>query len=310
MRVLALLVVACMLLAACQATPSASPSGAATPAGLSDAVVETVLRAFDDHPVVAIGESHRSVAEHEFLRTLISDPRLAGVIDDVAVEFGSARHQDVIDRYASGANVDDAELQLVWTDTTQRSGVWDHPVYRQFFDRIRALNAERGPDQQMRVLLGDPPIDWDAITAETDCSDRDPTCLDHWILSRDTHFAEVVRREGLAHHHNVLVVAGSGHVLRNPTAEAPISLTDQLDAMGEEPTWALVPADEALISLVGDALEPAAERPAIVPLAGSGLGELVSAEFFAGGTVTCEPGPCETPPAVSLGSLADALLLL
>ena len=73
----------------------------------------------------------------------------------------------------------------------------------------------------------------------------------------------------------MLVVAGSGHVLRDPAAEAPISLTDELDAMGDELTWVLVPADEALISLVGVALERPAERPAIVPLAGSGLGELV-----------------------------------
>ena len=107
MRALALLAIAGMLLTACQATPSTTSSGAAQPAGLDDAVVNDT-RAFDDHPVVAVGESHRSVAEHESLRALISDPRLATVIDDVAVEFGSARHQDVMDRYVSGANVDDA----------------------------------------------------------------------------------------------------------------------------------------------------------------------------------------------------------
>jgi hypothetical protein len=299
-----------VVLIGCQApvppTPSASVRASAV--GASDAVVE----AFRDHSVVAIGEYHGSAAEHEFLRALLGDPRLAGVIDDVAVEFGSARHQRTIDRYVAGEEVSSAELARVWTDTTQQSGVWDNPVYRQFFDRVREVNRARPPAERIRVLLGDPPIDWTAITQTTGCSDAEPTCLDYWLFRRDEHFASIVQAS-IDRGRRVLVVAGAGHVLRNPDRPEARSLIDLLDATASGQTWTLVPpAPGALSSLAPYLAQAGVGEPQSVPLRTGPLAGLLADPVFRSGTVTCDPAPCpsEPPSTVTLRGVADALLIL
>jgi hypothetical protein len=56
-----------------------------------------IVRAFDTYPLVAIGENHRNRQVHDFIVSLVSDPRFLQKVDDLVVEFGSARYQDVID---------------------------------------------------------------------------------------------------------------------------------------------------------------------------------------------------------------------
>ena len=275
--------------------------------------MDAVVKAFEDHAVVAIGEVHGSRAIHTVLRQLVGDPRLVGVLNDVAVEFGSARHQATIDRYVLGEAVPEAELELVWTDTTQRSGVWSSPVYREFFERIRDLNAERAATDRIRVLLGDPPIDWTAITDTSECGEDDPHCLDHWLFQRDDHFAEVVRTASLARGRRVLVIAGAGHVRRHPGAESPLSVTDELDASHPGATWTMLPVDRATIRGLapenGDWDPPSAA--AAVLLADGPLAEVPASVIFDRGTVTCDNPPCEDPdaPVERLGDVTDALLV-
>jgi uncharacterized iron-regulated protein len=314
-RVRALAVLAILLaLVACQAPPSPPGSPSPTPSA-SVAVdpgtpaLDAVVAAFADHSVVAIGEQHGSTTQHEFMRAVVADERLTGVLDVIVVEFGSARHQRTLDRYLAGENVPPAELELVWTDTTQRSGVWDAPVYRQFYEFIRELNGRREPEDAPRVVLGDPPIDWSRITHMTNCDDREPTCLDHWVFRRGQHFARLVE-EAVAEGHQVLAIAGSGHIRRNPDIDHPVSTVDRLDAALPGAVWAIVPAEvmsPEIRALVGTG----AAAPIAHHLAGTPLGALRSDLVFARGTVTCDPGPCETPgPAPRLETVADALLLL
>ena len=277
--------------------------------------VDAVIAAFADHQVVAIGEQHGSGVEHEFLRSLIRDPRLIGVIDDVAVEFGSARHQDTIDRYMQGEAISGADLAQVWEDTSQRSGVWDNPIYRQFFEAVREENIQRAQEDRIRVLLGDPPIIWDEITAETDCDDSEPTCLDFWIMGRSDHFASVVQSESMAHGRRTLVIAGSGHIRRNPDAEFPISLTDELDALEPGAVWTLVPLSRTNPQVIGalvDAGVVDATAPTVIELEGTQLGAVIAEGVFERGTVTCDPAPCESEAAstATLQSVTDAVLLL
>jgi hypothetical protein len=59
--------------------------------------VNAIVRAFDTYPLVAIGENHRNRRVHDFIVSLVSDPRFLQKVDDLVVEFGSARYQDVID---------------------------------------------------------------------------------------------------------------------------------------------------------------------------------------------------------------------
>jgi hypothetical protein len=277
--------------------------------------VDAVVAAFADHQVVAIGEEHGSAAQHEFMRSVIRDPRLIGVIDDVAVEFGSARHQDTVDRYMRGEAIAAAELELVWTDTTQRSGVWDNPIYRQFFEAVREQNIQRNQEDRIRVLLGDPPILWQRITAETDCDDTEPSCLDFWIMRRSDHFASVVHNESISRGRRALVIAGSGHIRRNPDAVVPISLTDKLDALEPGAVWTLVPLARThpqVMGALGAAGAGDGTAPMVIELQGTELGAVIAEGVFERGTVTCDPAPCDSvaPSTAPLRSVTDAVLLL
>lgn len=273
---------------------------------------DAVVVAFADHQVVAIGETHGSRDEHEFLRSLIADSRLDGIVTHIAVEFGSARHQRTIDRYVRGDPVDPDRLALVWTDTTQRSGVWDDPIYREFFEAVRKLNRGRPAGQQLRVLLGDPPIDWDQVTDMVQCDETDPTCLDYWIFRRDEHFAGVVQAAVNAGH-RVLVIAGSAHVLRNPDQPEARGLVDRLDATNPGQVWSMVPLQPAGLSSISPVVEVSAPRPLALRTDGPLAALDADRVFGDGGTVTCDPAPCPSgtaAAAVRLAAVTDALLLL
>ena len=59
--------------------------------------IEFILNAFDDYPIVALDEGdHQSKQSHEFIARLIRDPRFSMVVDDVVVEFATARFQELL----------------------------------------------------------------------------------------------------------------------------------------------------------------------------------------------------------------------
>ena len=170
--------------------------------------VDFIFRAFRDHPVLFLGEQHRRREFHEFLDTLLRDGRFPTTVDDVVVEFGSGRLQSVADRYVAGENVSEKELERIWRDTTQIV-TWDSPLYHDFFVSIRKLNSAN-PRHQVRVLLGEPPIDWAAVRTAADYGR---------YAERDRFFANVVETEVLARHHRGLLIYGGEHVLRTAKAE-------------------------------------------------------------------------------------------
>ncbi len=175
-----------------------------------------VLEQFDRGPLVAFLETHGSVLQHEFLRSLVAHPDFGRRVDAVVVEFGSARYQVTIDRFVRGERVPATSLSRVWRRTTQTSGVWNDPVYEQFFRAVRAANLRRSRGERVRVLLGDPPIDWRRIRTST-CPRREtPTCVEYWISRRSRHYADVVTNKVLARGHKALLVAGAFHLVRPP----------------------------------------------------------------------------------------------
>jgi hypothetical protein len=171
--------------------------------------VESILRAFDTHPLVAIGESHRNQQVHDFIVGLVSDPRFAEKVDDIVVEFGSADHQNIIDRFTEGQSIPLSELRRVWRDTVNIL-VWDAPVYERFFRSVRAIN-QRHRDRRLRVLLADPPLEWSSIGHEG---------WERIAGTRDLYAAALVEREVLATHRRALLIFGSGHVTRDSAYDA------------------------------------------------------------------------------------------
>jgi hypothetical protein len=90
----------------------------------------------------------------------------------------------------------------VWEDTTNVNPGWERPIYKEFFQAVRAVNAKLPRDRQLRVLLGDPPIEWETIHTRDElraARARGPDKLD------------VIRREVLAKNRRAVLIFGDGH---------------------------------------------------------------------------------------------------
>ncbi len=69
-------------------------------AGGAPSVAEAkILGAFDSAWVVVLGENHGHLEFHDLVLRVLSSPGAARAIDDVAVEWGNALYQGVVDRY-------------------------------------------------------------------------------------------------------------------------------------------------------------------------------------------------------------------
>jgi hypothetical protein len=169
--------------------------------------VSAVVEAFKTHDVVALGEGdHGNDQGHALRVALLNDARVAGLVNDIVVEFGSARFQQVIDRFVNGETVPYSELRRFWEDTTQPNVVWHAAIYADFIRAVRAVNSKRPAAQRIRVLGGEPPIDWAAISGTQD--------FRPWLAQRDTHAVDVIRRDVLAKKRKALVVYGDMHFQR------------------------------------------------------------------------------------------------
>jgi hypothetical protein len=141
-------------------TARLAPAGpdAGRPAAPVNAI-DGILAAFESHTIMALPDSHGSNQAHAFLLSLIRDPRFVQTVDDIVVEFGNARYQDVADRFLRGEEVRYESLRLVWRNHTQPSISADFTHYEDFFRAVRAVNAATAGRRTLRVLLGDPPIE-------------------------------------------------------------------------------------------------------------------------------------------------------
>jgi hypothetical protein len=180
--------------------------------------IGAILDAFRSHLVVALGEGlHGNEQGHAFRLSLIRDSRFVDTVNDIVVECGNTKYQGVMDRFVRGDDVPDETLRQVWQNTTQISGVWDRPIYEEFFRAVRAVNTSLPAERQLRVVLGDPPVDWDKIL-------QGKEDLGRWVRDRDRHAVEVIRREVITKQRRALVIYGDGHLFR-----AGQSLVSQLE---------------------------------------------------------------------------------
>ena len=125
-----------------------------------DGVVRTLISAFDQADVVALGEAHGHFRQEGDLRVdLVRDPAFAKKVRSIVVEFASTTEQATLDRYIRGENVSPAELAQVWKTTTQAANgndIWEYHIYPEFFAAVRDVNQKLPLDRQIRVLAGDP----------------------------------------------------------------------------------------------------------------------------------------------------------
>jgi hypothetical protein len=247
-------------------------------------LADAVLAAFRRHRIVAIGEIHGQQEHHDALQTLLLDPRLPAVVNDIVVEFGNALYQPTMDRFVAGPAVEDRDLRLVWRNTTQSPvATLDAPMYEQFFRTVRAVNWPLPEGKKIRVLLGDPPIDWARVTT------RDDVLA---FSDRDGHMASLLKREVVDKERRALVCYGSRHVMHAPPGGQGGGGVAQVEQQTGRRAYVILAGGHPRL-----ASHP---RRTVIPAKGTWVESADTGEF------NYLPGECGIP----FGAVADALLYL
>jgi hypothetical protein len=146
--------------------------------------IAAIVEAFGQHRIVGLGDAHGNRLGEAFQLALIADPGFLAVVDDLVVESGNSRHQELADRFIRGEDVDAAALRRIWLDTTQQQAAsGDVPA---LFTTVRALNASRPANRRLRVLLGEPPLEWENLKTVDDYR-RDDGLYRTWLSPRHHH---------------------------------------------------------------------------------------------------------------------------
>lgn len=181
----------------------AATPGARTLPPHQDAVAG-VLRVLDSVPIVALDDWHGLAEESDFYQRLLRDPRAPGRINDVVMELGNERYQHVADRYVQGASVPDDSVRMIFENTTQGPILTPTvPMYRAVLDAVREVNARQAPALRMRVLLGDPAVEWRTLARD-----------ELWVVHprRGDRMRELVRDSVLARGRRGIVIGGGTHL--------------------------------------------------------------------------------------------------
>jgi hypothetical protein len=251
-----------------------------------------IIQAFDSHSIVMFGEVHANKQEYEFLRTLVSSPQFADKVDDIVVEYGNSLYQKAVDHYIAGEDVPIAEAQKAWRNTMALGPV--SPVYASLYETVRQVNRQRPGKHQIRILLGDPYINWDNVKSRED--------VGPYLAHRDEFYASVVKDEVLAKHRRALLIAGWPHFARPPAG--PGYIEKELRS-ADAATFVIVFGTNAVGGYNDlDKRFDAWKLPALMLLKGSWVGDLPAMPVLSGGTVSAGPNP------LKLQDIADALLYL
>jgi hypothetical protein len=166
--------------------------------------VSAILSAFDKYEVVAMPQGHGMQDTNDFIFSLIRNPSFSEKVNDIEFECGNSLYQPVLDRYIAGEDVPFTEVQKVWRKMGQPACAASGFV-EQFFPLVRALNQKLPPNKRLRVLAGDPAIDWDEIKGLDDLMAR------HFDRGRS--IASVMEKEVLSKHRKALMLFGTMHLM-------------------------------------------------------------------------------------------------
>jgi hypothetical protein len=133
---------------------------------------------------------------------LIRNPEFPSKVNDIAVECGNSLYQPILDRYIAGEDVPFMEVQRVWRDTPLTMCSFSG-FFEEFFPLVRTINQKLPQDKRIRVLAGDPPIDW---------AQMDRQKINDYYYTRDANIASVTGKEVLSKHRKALMLFGGGHL--------------------------------------------------------------------------------------------------
>ncbi|HET7110921.1 MAG TPA: hypothetical protein VFI41_08600 [Gemmatimonadales bacterium] len=267
--------------AAPQPVTPARDSGPPEPKGRDPEPMEAgpgILAAFRDHEVVGLGIlSYANQDFDDFILDLIRDPAFPLSVNDIVVECGNSLYQHVLDRYIAGEDVPLSEVQEVWRNTTQpMCGLAS--FYEQLFPLVRQINEALPADRKLRVLAGDPPIDWSTVRNSDDMRP---------FRDRDANIAAVMDREVLLRHRKALMIFGIRHLMHGGGGAVGMYERKVENRNGHHLTYVVMAhngfGNHSSRTRYNDSLErklatwPA---PSLVPLGGSWLADLDYGYFF------------------------------
>jgi hypothetical protein len=176
------------------ASAAVAPQRPAEPRDATTAILDAYTR-FD---LVGMNAGHGDETQDEFILSLIRQPPFTSIVNDIVVECGNRRFQPILDQFIAGDEVPLERVRPVWRDTTALmcglSGFYDS-----FFSAIRDLNRSLPASRRLRVLAGDPPVDWTDIAASQGAD-------------RNASIADVMIKEVLSKHRKALMLFGVQHL--------------------------------------------------------------------------------------------------
>jgi hypothetical protein len=242
------------------------------PAPLSP--LDGVIGALRTNQLVAICDPHGSATMQAFIRQLIGDPRFADLVDDIVLEVGNARYQSLVDDYVNGKASDESALAEAWMNTTVANQI---SADVEWFRLVRRINQQRPAERRMRILLGDPPIDWTKVQTREQHS--------KWLAQRDSFPAALIQTEVIAKERRGLIVYGQLHYQRRQMTtnffmddwrtQTIVSLIERAGPVRVFTVWSF--GDE----LTGAFPEVKSwARPAFAAVRGTSLGQMDIARLF------------------------------
>lgn len=223
-----------------------------------DMVVEALITSFDHADVLRLTEAHWDKHDSDLRIALVRHPGFPRKVRFIVVECASTADQAILDQYVRGDDVPRAVLQRVWTNTTQRSNVWQSPVYEDFLTAVREVNAGLPPSGRIRVLAGDP----------------SPGSR----IDRDGSAVAVIENNVLQKHAKALVVYGSEHLKWTE----PEGLTSRLEQRHRSLRIVVVYTIGGPRPYFSETFEPALTsrvRPVLLPLDRTPIGNLSYGRF-------------------------------
>jgi hypothetical protein len=267
-----------------------------------DSIAGALVSAFDQADIVALGEMHQRELDSDLRIAVVRHPDFARKVRSIVVEFGSTTEQSTLDRYIRGENVSRAQLEQVCKTTTQAAnGIWDDPMYADFFAAVRDVNSKLPADVRVRVLGGDP----------------------------EAAAVAVLKEEVLQKHGKALVIYGSGHLWRTLPGDDlasrgnDIRLARQLERDYPGRTFMVIPVGGPVHLPPGLTLNVYPDyqkfdralktkvRPVLVHLKRLPFRDFTAEEFIGYQVVGCPPGGrgCGSVfqgSPITLGQVADA----
>jgi len=181
-------------------TRAASARGAEP---IPEPAVPAILAAFDKYEVVGMPVAHGLKDVDDFILSLIRTPAFADKANDIVVECGNSLCQPELDRYIAGEDVSFKSVRKVWRNTTTpMCGLCG--FFELFFPLMRVINQKLPPEKRLRVLAGDPPVDWEKV--------KSPREL-HEFMDRDASIASVLEKEVLSKYRKALMLFGTSHLM-------------------------------------------------------------------------------------------------